>query len=218
MEVRDEVKRFEGKVAVVTGGSSGIGLATAARFHAEEARTAIAGRNAPKLEEAARSIGDGIVCVETDVAKLDDLDRLFRTIEYRLGRIDVLFVNAGIGRVASIADTSDGLYDEVFAVNTKGAYFTLQKALPYLNDGASIILNAIAPVSPAWRRPATSAYTASKGALRSFAETAAVELADRRIRVNAVSPGPILTPIYAHSGLPADAARERRARMNRICQ
>jgi NAD(P)-dependent dehydrogenase (short-subunit alcohol dehydrogenase family) len=213
MEVRDEVKRFEGKVAVVTGGSSGIGLATAARFHAEEARTAIAGRNAPKLEEAARSIGDGIVCVETDVAKLDDLDRLFRTIEYRLGGIDVLFVNAGIGRVAFIADTSEGLYDEVFAVNTKGAYFTLQKALPYLNDGASIILNAIAPVSPAWRRPGTSAYTASKGALRSFAETAAVELADRRIRVNAVSPGPILTPIYAHSGLPADAARERRARM-----
>ncbi len=206
-------KRFDGKVAVVTGGSSGIGLATAKRLHAEGARMAIAGRTMQTLEQAAKAIGDGVVWVQADVAKVDDIDRLFRAVAEKLGQIDVLFINAGVGRFAPLANTSESLYDEIFAINTKGAYFTLQKAIPYLNDGASVILNALAPVVPAWRRPGTSAYTASKVALRSFAQTAAVELADRRIRVNTISPGPIMTPIFEHAGLPPQQTRERLSRI-----
>jgi NAD(P)-dependent dehydrogenase (short-subunit alcohol dehydrogenase family) len=118
-----------------------------------------------------------------------------------------------VGKLARLAETTEAVYDEVFDINTKGAYFTMQKAVPFLNDGASIILNGLAPVSPAWRRPGTTAYTASKAALRSFAQTAAVELADRGIRVNTVSPGPVLTPIYEHLGLPAEMIDTRRAQL-----
>lgn len=190
------MKRFENKVAVVTGGNSGIGLATAKRLHEEGARLAIVGRNTQALEEAARKIGDGVLTVQADVAKLEDIDRLYRTVTQELGRIGVLFVNAGVGKFAALTDTSESLYDELFAINTKGAYFTLTKAIPSLNDGASIILIALAPITPPWRRPGTSAYSAAKAALRAVAQTAAVELAPRGIRVNVVSPGPILTPIY----------------------
>jgi NAD(P)-dependent dehydrogenase (short-subunit alcohol dehydrogenase family) len=207
------MKRLEGKVAVVTGGGSGIGLATAKRFHAEGARIAIAGRNVRALEEAAKAIGDGVVCIQADISKLNDIERLFQMVAERLGRVDALFVNAGIGRFASLANTSEELYDEIFAINTKGAYFTIQKAIPHLNDRASIIVNALAPVVPAWRRPGTSAYAASKVALRSFAQTAAVELAERQIRVNTVSPGPIRTAIFEHAGLPPQATRERLTRI-----
>ncbi len=208
-----KMKRLEGKVAVVTGGNSGIGLATAKRLQEEGAQVAIAGRNAQTLEEAAQSMGNGVVAVQADVTKLEDIDRLYRTVAQELGRIDVLFVNAGVGKYAPLTDMSESLYDEVFAINTKGAYFTLQKALPYLNDGASIILTALAPVAPAWRRPGTSAYSAAKAALRSLARTAAAELAERRIRVNAVSPGPILTPIFQRAGLRSEEMDERLAQV-----
>jgi NAD(P)-dependent dehydrogenase (short-subunit alcohol dehydrogenase family) len=206
-------RRLEGKVAVVTGGSSGIGLATAKRLHAEGARVAVCGRDMARLRGAAASIGNDIVCVPADVAKLAEIDRLFHEVADRLGVIDVLFINAGVGKLARLAETTEAVYDEVFDINTKGAYFTMQKAVPFLNDRASIILNGLAPVSPAWRRPGTTAYTASKAALRSFAQTAAVELADRGIRVNTVSPGPVLTPIYEHLGLPAEMIDTRRAQL-----
>lgn len=205
--------RLEGKVAVVTGGSSGIGLATAKRLHAEGAKVAVCGRDTARLNDAAATIGDDIVCVPADVAKLADIDRLFLEVADRLGVIDVLFINAGVGKLARLAETTEAVYDEVFDINTKGAYFTMQKAVPFLNDRASIILNGLAPVSPAWRRPGTTAYTASKAALRSFAQMAAVELADRGIRVNTVSPGPVLTPIYEHLGLPAEMIDARRGQL-----
>ena len=208
------MKRLEDKVAVVTGGNSGIGLATAKRLQEEGARLAIVGRNAHTLEEATKTIGNGVLAVQADVAVLSDIDRLYGTITQELGRIDVLFVNAGVGKFASLIDTSESLYDEMFAINTKGAYFTLTKAIPYLNDGASIILIALAPINPSWRRPGTSAYSAAKAALRAVAQTAAVELAPRGIRVNVVSPGPILTPIFQQAGLSKEKMEERLDRVS----
>ncbi len=203
------MKRLEDKVAVVTGGNSGIGLATAKRLHEEGARLAIVGRNVQTLQEAAQSIGNGVLAVQADVAVLSDIDRLYQTVAQELGRIDVLFINAGVGKFAALIDTSESLYDEMFAINTKGAYFTLTKAIPYLNDGASIVLIALSPINPPWRRPGTSAYSAAKAALRAVAQTAAVELAPRGIRVNVVSPGPTLTPIYQQAGLSKEKTEER---------
>src|SRR2546421_8772277 len=135
------MKRLEGKVAVVTGGSSGIGLASAKRFEEEGARVAIAGRSKKTLQEAVNTIGNGVLAVQADVAKLADIDKLYAEGSKKLGKIDVLFVNAGVAKVAPFAETSESLYDEQFDINIKGAYFTIQKALPLLNDGAPIILN-----------------------------------------------------------------------------
>ncbi len=196
------MKRLEGKVAVVTGGNSGIGLATAKRLQEEGARVAVTGRSAQTLEKAVKSIGNGVVSIQADVARLEDIDRIYRTVTQKLGRIDVLFVNAGVGKFAPLTETSERLYDEIFDIDTKGAYFTIQKAIPNLNDGASIILNA--SVVDKKGQPGASAYSAAKAALRSFARTAAAELAGRGIRVNVVSPGPILTPIFERTGLPRD--------------
>jgi len=207
----DPMKRLENKVALVTGASSGIGLATAKRLREEGAQVVIAGRSELKLEEARAVVGEGVATVTGDITLLSDIERMFRCVAEKVGKLDILFVNAGIARVGSIETMSEASYDEVFATNTKGAFFTLQKAIPLMNRGGSIILNAIAPVGPAWRRQGTSAYTSSKTALRIFAEAAAVELAERGIRVNAVSPGPTLTQIYSKTGFSSDAAKERRA-------
>src|SRR5258707_15065360 len=135
------MNRFEGKVAVITGGNSGIGLATAKRLQEEGARVAIAGRSKKTLDEAVKTIGNGVVAVQGDVAKLTDVDKLYAEVSKKLGKIDVLFVNAGVAKFAPLAETSENMYDENFDINIKGAYFTIQKALPLLNDGASIILN-----------------------------------------------------------------------------
>src|ERR1700745_3363940 len=135
------MKRLAGKVAVVTGGNSGIGLATAKRLQEEGAKVAIAGRSKKTLEEAVKAIGNGIVAIQTDVANLGDVDQLYAEVSQKLGKIDVLFVNAGVAKFAPLAETSEALYNEQFDLNIKGAYFTIQKALPWLNDGASIILN-----------------------------------------------------------------------------
>jgi len=197
------MKRLEGKVAVVTGGNSGIGLATAKRLQEEGAKVAIAGRSKKTLEEAVKTIGNGLVAVQADVAKLADLDKLYAEVAQKLGKIDVLFVNAGVAKFAPLAETSESLFDENFDINIKGAYFTIQKALPLLNDGASIILNT--SVADSTGNPGTSAYSATKAALRSLARTAAAELVGRGIRVNAVAPGPIVTPIIGRTGLPQEA-------------
>ncbi len=197
------MKRLEGKVAVVTGGNSGIGLATAKRLQEEGARVAISGRSRKTLDDALQTIGDGTVAVQADVSKLEDVDRLYSEVSKKLGKIDVLFVNAGVAKFAPLADTSEKLYDEQFDTNIKGAYFTIQKALPVLNDGASIILNT--SVVDSTGQPGASAYAATKAALRSLARTAAAELVGRGIRVNSVAPGPIVTPIFGKTGLPQEA-------------
>jgi NAD(P)-dependent dehydrogenase (short-subunit alcohol dehydrogenase family) len=197
------MKRLEGKVAVVTGGNSGIGLATAQRFQQEGARVAIAGRSKKTLDEAVKTIGNGVVAIQADVSKLPDVDKLFVEVSKKLGKIDVLFVNAGVAKFAPFEHTSESVYDEQFDINTKGAYFTIQKAIPHLNDGASIILNT--SVVDEKGNVNTSAYSATKAALRSFARTAAAELVGRGIRVNTVAPGPIETPIFGRTGLPQEA-------------
>ncbi len=200
------MKRLEGKVAVITGGNSGIGLATAKRLQEEGARGAISGRSKKTLDEAVKTIGNGVVAVQADVAKLTDIDKLYAEVSQKLGKIDVLFVNAGVAKFAPLAETSESLYDEQFDINIKGAYFTIQKALPLLNDGASIILNTSVAGSTGFA--GASAYSATKAALRSLARTAAAELVGRGIRVNAVAPGPIVTPILGRSGLPKEAIDE----------
>ncbi len=200
------MKRLEGKVAVVTGGNSGIGLSAAKRLREEGARVAISGRNQKTLDEAVRTIGKDIVAVRADVAKLEDLDKLYATVAQKLGKIDVLFVNAGIAKFAPAAETSEALFDEIMDINVKGAYFTIQKAIPLLNDGASIILNT--SIADEKGTLGASVYSASKAALRSLARTVAAELVDRGIRVNAVSPGPITTPILDRTGLSKEAVDE----------
>ena len=201
------MKRLEGKVAVVTGGNSGIGLAAAQRLQEEGARVAISGRNAKTLEEAVKTIGNGVLAVQGDVAKANDLDKLFAAVLQKLGKIDVLFVNAGIYKFVPFAATTEGLYDELFDINTKGAYFTIQKALPFLNDGASIILNT--SVADETGVVNGTVYAATKAALRSFTRSIAAELVDRGIRVNAVSPGPIETPAgFERTGLPKEVIEQ----------
>jgi NAD(P)-dependent dehydrogenase (short-subunit alcohol dehydrogenase family) len=197
------MKRLEGKVAVVTGGNSGIGLATAKRLQEEGARVAISGRSKETLNDAVKTIGNGVVAVQADVATLTDIDKLYAEVAQKLGKIDVLFVNAGVAKFAPLAATSESVFDEQFDINIKGAYFTIQKALPFLNDGASIILNTSVAASKG--TTAASAYSSTKAALRSLARTAAAELVERNIRVNAVAPGPIVTPIFGRTGLPQEA-------------
>ena len=200
------MKRLEGKVAVVTGGNSGIGLAAAKRLQEEGARVAIAGRSKKTLDEAVKTIGNGVLAVQADVAKLADVDKLYAEVSKKLGKIDVLFVNAGVAKFAPLEHTPESVYDEQFDINAKGAYFTIQKAIPFLNDGASIILNT--SVVDSLGTPNASAYAATKAALRSFARTAAAELVGRGIRVNTVAPGPIVTPIFGRTGLPQEAIDE----------
>jgi NAD(P)-dependent dehydrogenase (short-subunit alcohol dehydrogenase family) len=197
------MKRLEGKVAVVTGGNSGIGLATAQRFLEEGAKVAISGRNEKTLAEAARTLGKDVLAVQSDTAQLSEVEKFLDTVEKKLGKIDVLFINAGVAKFAPLTETPEALFDEQFDINIKGAYFTIQKAVPHLNDGASIILNT--SVAGSKGAAATSAYSATKAALRSLARTAAAELVERNIRVNAVAPGPIVTPIFGRTGLPQQA-------------
>jgi NAD(P)-dependent dehydrogenase (short-subunit alcohol dehydrogenase family) len=192
--------RFEGKTAVITGGNSGIGLATAKQFHDEGAKVAISGRDQKTLDAAVKTIGPDTLAVKADVAKLAELDQFFAQVSAKFGKIDALFANAGIAKFSPAANSSEQLFDETFDINVKGLFFTLQKALPLLNDNAGIVLNASVVTTKG--NPATSVYSASKAAVRSLARTLAAELLDRGIRVNVVSPGPIYTPILEKSGMP----------------
>lgn len=192
-------RRFEGKTVVITGGNSGIGLATAKLFHEEGAKVAISGRDQKTLDGALKTIGNGTLAVKADVSKLDDIDKFFAQVVAKFGKVDALFANAGVAKFAPIVDTNEQLFDENFDINVKGMYFTLQKAIPYLNDNAGIVLNS--SVANSKGTPGASVYAATKAAVRSLARTFAAELVGRGIRVNVVSPGPITTPIFGRTGL-----------------
>ncbi|MDZ8027431.1 MAG: glucose 1-dehydrogenase [Nostoc sp. DcaGUA01] len=186
------MKKLEGKIAVVTGGNSGIGLATAKRFAAEGAHVIITGRRQTELDVAVKEIGENITAVQGDVSNLADLDRLYATIKQQYGRIDVLFANAGAAEYAPLGAITEEHFDKIFNINVKGLLFTVQKALPLFQDGGSIILNASIVASKGFE--ANSVYSATKAAVRSFARTWTVDLKDRKIRVNVVSPGVTDTP------------------------
>jgi NAD(P)-dependent dehydrogenase (short-subunit alcohol dehydrogenase family) len=196
-------KRFEGKTVVVTGGNSGIGLATAKLFHDEGAKVAISGRDQKTLDDAVKIIGGDTLAVKADVSKLADIDKFYAQVSAKFGKIDVLFANAGIAKFAPAADSGEQLFDETFDINVKGLYFTVQKALPLLNDNAGIVLNSSVVSTKGY--VGSSVYAATKGAVRSLARTFAAELVDRGIRVNVVSPGPIETPILSKGGMPQAA-------------
>jgi NAD(P)-dependent dehydrogenase (short-subunit alcohol dehydrogenase family) len=202
-------KRLEGKVAVITGGNSGIGLATAQRFVAEGAHVFITGRRQVELDEAVAQIGKHVTGVRGDVSKLADLDRLFAAVKREKGRLDVLFANAGIPAVAPLGEITEEHFDKVFAINVKGLLFTVQKALPLLTDGGSIILNASIAASKGLEP--ISVYSASKAAVRSFARCWATELSPRKIRINAISPGFIETPIFTKAALTPEQIDEFKA-------
>jgi NAD(P)-dependent dehydrogenase (short-subunit alcohol dehydrogenase family) len=196
------MRRLEGKVAVVTGGNSGIGLAAAKRLHDEGARVGISGRSQKTLDDAVKYIGEGTLAVQADVSKLADIEKLYSAVEKKFGKIDVLFANAGVAEFIPFDSTPEQKYDEMFDINAKGSYFTVQKALPHLNDGASVILNT--SVVSHQGIPNGSVYAATKAAMRSFARSVAGELVGRNIRVNAVAPGPIATPIFKRHDVPQD--------------
>ena len=184
--------KLEGKIALITGGNSGIGLATAKQFVDEGAYVFITGRREQELAAAVKEIGSNVTGVQGDVANLGDLDRLFAQIKREKGTLDIVFANAGAAKSAPFGTITEEHYDAIFNINVKGLLFTVQKALPLVPDGASIILNASIVASKGL--PAISVYSATKAAVRSFARTWTTDLQERRIRVNAVSPGFIETP------------------------
>ena len=189
---------LEGKISLITGGSSGIGLATARRFIAEGAKVVVAARDQQKLDAAVEELGPDASAVAADVSQLADIDRLIGEIKAHHGRLDIVFANAGGGTPGKLADITEEMFDQVFDLNVKGVLFVVQKALPLLSDGGAIVLTtSIANVKGL---PGSSTYSAAKAAVRAFARTWTVELKDRRIRVNAISPGPIDTPLHNSLG------------------
>ena len=200
------IKKLHNKIAVITGGTSGIGLATAKRYVEEGATVVITGRSQDTLDKAVEELGTNVYGIQSDVSNLTDLDKLYSEVKDRLGHIDILFANAGVAEVSSIEDSDEALYDRHFDINVKGLFFTVQKALPLLKDGSSIILNASIVATKGFEN--FSVYSATKAAVRSFARSWATDLAERKIRVNAISPGPIETPIYGKLGLPQEQVEQ----------
>jgi len=198
--------KLDGKIALITGGSTGIGLATAKLFQQEGAQVIVTGRSNHTLAAAQQELGAKAAVIQSDAAKIGDITSLIATVREKFGRIDVLFANAGIARFAPLELVDEATYDEVFNINVKGLYFTVQRALPLIPEGGAILLNASVVSKKGF--PSASVYSATKAAVRSFGRTLAAELAPRGIRVNTVSPGPIATPILEKSGLPAEAVAQ----------
>src|SRR3954469_5414059 len=201
------MKKLEGKIAVITGGSSGIGLATAKRFVEEGAHVVITGRREKELKKAAAFIKTNVTTVVGDVSRLEDLDRLYAVVKEKHGHIDILFANAGAGMIAPLELATEAHFGQPFDVNVKGLFFTVQKAIPLFKDGGSIVLNS--SVSNVLGLPGFSTYAASKAAVRNFARAWTLELKDRKIRVNSMSPGPTETPaLETTTGLTAEQAQQ----------
>jgi NAD(P)-dependent dehydrogenase (short-subunit alcohol dehydrogenase family) len=200
--------KLEGKVALITGGNGGIGLATAKQFVNEGAYVFITGRRDAELQAAVKEIGRNVTGIQGDVSNLVDLDRLFAQIKREKGKLDVVFANAGIAKYAAFGKITEDFYDSMFDVNVKGVLFTVQKALSLLSDGASIILNA--SIAGSKGLPTYSVYSATKAAVRSFARTWTTDLKDRRIRVNAISPGSIDTPAATDLLASSEVGEQRR--------
>jgi len=204
--------RFNGKIVLITGGNSGIGLATAKRLASEGAQVLITGRDQNSLKKAVEQIGSGAQAFATDVTNIPDLDRLYASIKEQYGRLDALFVNAGIAVFEPLEAVSESSYDALMSTNVKGAFFTIQKAIPLLGPGAAIVINS--SVAQSSGRPTAAVYSATKAAVRSMARTFSGGLIERGIRVNAVSPGPIETPIWHRTvGLPEQAVDTMKAQI-----
>jgi NAD(P)-dependent dehydrogenase (short-subunit alcohol dehydrogenase family) len=199
-------QKLRDKIAVITGGNSGIGLATAKRFVAEGAYVFITGRRQPELDAAVKLIGENVTGIQGDVSKLGDLDRIYASVKEQKGRIDVLFANAGLGSLAPLGSITEEHFDQIFNTNVRGLLFTVQKALPLMQAGASIILNA--SITSIKGTPAFSVYSASKAAVRSLVRSWTLDLKDKGIRVNAISPGVVPTPGYKGLGLNDEQLRE----------
>jgi NAD(P)-dependent dehydrogenase (short-subunit alcohol dehydrogenase family) len=208
------MKKLDGKIALITGGNSGIGLATAKRFVSEGAYVFITGRTQSKLDAAVKEIGSNVTAVQGDVANLKDLDRLFAQIQKEKGRLDIVFANAGVFQYAALEAVDEEFFDNIFNCNVKGLLFTVQKALPLLPDGASVILNGSIVGSKGI--PSNSVYSSTKAAVRSFARTWTAELKARRIRVNVVSPGPIDTDALQELFSTSDVGKQRLANIASI--
>ena len=196
------MNRLQNKVAVITGGNSGIGFATAQEFIAEGAQVVITGRNAQAVQEAVAKLGDQAAGVVSDTGSMADVHKLAAEVKAHHARIDVLFVNAGVAFFAPIAQVDEAHFDEQFNINVKGAYFTIQQLLPLMNDHGSIILTS--SVATHLGGPGSSVYAATKAALTTFSRTLSTELLERNIRVNVISPGPIATPIMSKTGMSAE--------------
>ena len=186
--------KLSGKIALITGGSSGLGLATARRFIREGAYVFITGRRQAELDAAVQELGTNVTAIRGDISTLAELDRLFALIKEQKGQLDILFANAGLGEFAPLGQITEAHFDKTFGINVKGTLFTVQKALPLMPDGAAIVVNG--SMVSIKGLPAFGVYAASKAALRSFARTWAVDLKDRKIRVNVISPGTVVTPAY----------------------
>jgi NAD(P)-dependent dehydrogenase (short-subunit alcohol dehydrogenase family) len=203
--------RFKGKVAVVTGGNSGIGLATAKAYAREGAKVAITGRSDATLKAAQKELGPDALVLKADMSKVSEISVAVDQIRARFGRIDALFVNAGIGKFVPFEEVTEAFFDETMATNLKGLFFTVQKAAPLLSKGGAVVLNA--SINAHMGMPGSSVYGASKAAVVHLAKSLSADLLARGVRVNVVSPGPITTPILDRMGLPEDQTRQLKDRI-----
>jgi NAD(P)-dependent dehydrogenase (short-subunit alcohol dehydrogenase family) len=208
------MSKLAGKVALITGGTTGIGYATAELFKKEGAQVAITGQNAERLKTAQEKLGKDVLAVQSDTSKIKDIENLAAKVKERFGKIDILFANAGIGKFLPLDHVTPEFFDELFDTNVKGLFFTIQKMLPLMSKGGSIILNA--SVAGSKGMESTSIYSATKAAVRSLGRTLAAELAPKGIRVNTVSPGPIRTPIFGKLGIEPSQMSEMEKEMEEM--